>query len=277
MHRVRILVGRPRATMRSTTPVHRLEAVRVNHMEQRQTAIVPRDRQPWPPDDSEESVVGSEYHQRIIDGVRDGLEMAGIAAGASWHVHSQVTIGGFRRLDGSPYTMLPDVFVVPVANPHPESGRPLTFAEVGVPCLAVEVLSDTTFRWDLDDRRGKAWSYAEAGVAEYIAVDYARRYMSESVRALRLVAGRWAPWPISPTGRWESAQLGVSFAFDGLYLRVYDAEGRLQPLSHEVGGLLRKQMSQLEDRDALLQRLRALADAGDLAAVRALLHDSHES
>ncbi|MGH2387689.1 MAG: Uma2 family endonuclease, partial [Chloroflexota bacterium] len=220
----------PHATMSATTPVYRPAAVKVNHMEQRQTALVPRDRQPWPPDDSEESVVGSEYRQRIIDGVRDGLEMA---AGASWHVHSQVTIGGFRRLDGSPYTMLPDVFVVPLANPHPESGRPLTFAEVGVPWLAVEVLSDTTSRWDLDDRRGKAWSYAEAGVAEYIAVDYARRYMSEPVRALRLGDGGWAPWPISPAGRWESVQLGVSFAFNGLYLRVYDVEGRLQPLPHE--------------------------------------------
>ena len=123
----------------------------------------------------------------------------------------------------------------------------------------------------------KAWSYADAGVAEYITVDYARRYMSEPVRALRLVDGGWAPWPISPAGRWESVQLGVSVAFDGLYLRIYDAEGRLQPLPHEVGGLLRKQRSQLADRDALLTRLRALAEAGDLAAVRALLQDPHES
>ena len=239
----------------------------------------PREYTPWPPDDSEESVVGSEHHQRVIDAARDGMEMAGIANGAAWHVLSQVAVGGFHRPDRSSYnSLLPDVFVHPLPNPHPESGETLTFAEIGIPLLVIEVLSESTWRQDLDGRAGKAWSYAEAGVAEYLAVDYNCRYMKEHVRALRLERGRWMPWPSTAEGRWESPALGVSFAFDGLYLRVYDARGRQMPLPYEANSLLlerearlREQQEQLQEMNARLARLRALAAAGDLAAIQALL------
>jgi hypothetical protein len=225
----------------------------------------------WPPDDTEESVVGSEYHQHVIDAVRDGLRMAARANGATWHALSQVPLAGFRRPNGSPYAMLPDVFVHPRPNPHPGSGQTLTFADVGVPLLVVEVLSETTFRWDIDAERGKAWSYADAGVGEYIIVDYAKQYMPEYVRALRLVEGRWTRWPTTPEGRWESAALGVSFEFDEPYLRVRDAAGRLKPLPHEADAIIVAQEAALAQQSETLQRLRDLAAAGDLAALQALL------
>jgi hypothetical protein len=226
---------------------------------------------PWPPDDTEESVVGSEYHQHVIDAARDGLRMAARANGASWHALSQVPLAGFRRPDGSPYPMLPDVFVHPQPNPHPGSGQTLTFADVGVPLLVIEVLSETTYRWDLDVERGKAWSYADAGVPEYIVVDYERRYMDEHVRALRLSGGRWTPWPATGQGRWESATLGVSFEFDGLYLRVRDAAGRLTPLPQEAHALLLEQEARLGEQAAALERIRTLMAAGDIAALRDFL------
>jgi hypothetical protein len=245
------------------------------HMHQRQTVTTPRQWTPWPPDDSEESVVGSEYHQHVIDAVRDGLRMAARANGAEWHTQSQLGLTGFRRPDGSAYSMLPDVFVHPHPNPHPESGELLTTAEVGVPLLAIEVLSASTFRHDLDEQRGKAWSYADAGVAEYLVVDYGLQYTTEHVWARRLQAGGWGAWPIGSDGRWESPTLGVSFAFDGLYLRVYDAQGRLKPLPQEADVLLIERDEQLRAHErhqaALLTRLGALADAGDLEALRALL------
>jgi hypothetical protein len=232
----------------------------------------------WPADDTEESVMGSEYHQHVIDAVRDGLRMIAHVPDPPWHVLSQVPLAGFRRPDGTPYVMLPDVFVHPHPNPHPEDGRPLTFAEVGVPLLAVEVLSETTYRQDLDDQRGKAWSYADAGVAEYLVVDYRRKYIDEPVRARRLDRGRWAPWPPNAQGRWESAALGVSFAFDGLYLRVYDAAGALMPLPQEARDLLAEKERQLAekeqrlaDRDNLVKRIRRLTVDGDFEALRALL------
>jgi Putative restriction endonuclease len=233
------------------------------------TAAEPWVERHWPPDDTEESIVGSEYHQHVIDAVRDGLRMAARANEASWHVLSQVPIAGFRHPNGAPYAMLPDVFVHPLANPRPASGQVLTFPEVGVPLLAIEVLSATTYRQDLDEESGKPWSYAEAGVAEYLAVDYDRQYMAEPVKALRLAEGRWTPWPRDAAGRWASAQLGVSFAFDGLYLRVYDAAGRLKPLPDEADAMLR-------DRDDRLRRARALLEAGDLEALRDVL-ESGES
>jgi hypothetical protein len=226
---------------------------------------------PWPPDDTEESVVGSEYHQHVIDAARDGLRMAARANGASWHALSQVPLAGFRRPDGSPYPMLPDVFVHPRPNPHPGSGQTLTFADVGVPLLVIEVLSETTYRWDLDAERGKAWSYADAGVPEYIVVDYERRYMDEHVRALRLSGGRWTPWPATQQGQWESATLGVSFEFDGLYLRVRDAAGRLKPLPQEADALLLEQEARLSEQAAALKQIRELVAAGDLDALRAFL------
>ena len=54
----------------------------------------------WPPDDTEESIVGSEYHQHVIDAARDGLRMAARANAASWRVLSQVPLAGFRRPNG---------------------------------------------------------------------------------------------------------------------------------------------------------------------------------
>ena len=222
--------------------------------------------------------MGSEYHQHVIDAARDGLRMAARANDASWHVLSQVPLAGFRRVDGSPYAMLPDVFVHPRPNPRPESGATLTMAEVGVPLLVIEVLSETTYRWDIDEQQGKAWSYADAGVADYLIVDYARRYIDEHVRALRLANGRWTRWPPTAGGRWESATLGVSFGFDGLYLRVYDAAGRLKPLPQDADALLMEQAATLDQQAATLdqqaarlERIRALAAASDLAGLRAVL------
>lgn len=223
--------------------------------------------------------MGSEFHQRVIDTSRDGVEMAGRSNGASWHVLSQVPLSGFRRPDGSPYSMLPDVFVHPKPNPHPASGEYLTFPELGVPLLVIEVLSPGTYRWDIDEERGKAWSYADAGVRELILVDFNQHYLEEPVRALRLEEGRWAPWRPTAEGRWVSAALGVSFAYDHPYLRVYDAEGQLMPLPWEAHELLREQETRLRGREtqllrdqaALQARLRALLAAGDLAGAQALL------
>jgi hypothetical protein len=237
----------------------------------------------WPPADTEESVVGSEYHQHVIDAARDGLRMAARSNGATWHVLSQVPLAGFRRPDGTPYPLLPDVFVHPRPNPHPASGQTLTFADVGVPLLAIEVLSETTYRWDLDEERGKAWSYADAGVDAYIIVDYERRYMGEHVRALRLVEGRWGRWPATADGHWESATLGVSFAFDGLYLRVRDAAGRLKPLPQEADALIVEQAARLEEQasrlkaqEATLARIRELAARGNLDALHEFLANPTE-
>jgi len=65
--------------------------------------------------------------------------------------------------------------------------------------------------------------------------------------------------------------LDVSFEFDGLYLRVRDAAGRLKPLPQEADATLEEQAAALEEQAAALERIRALAAAGDLAALQAFL------
>ena len=142
---------------------------------------------------------------------------------------------------------------------------------MGVPLLAIEVLSQSTYKADLDEVRGKAWSYADAGVEACIIVDIGREYMPEHVRALRLLGGRWVRWLPTPEGRWESARLGVSFAFDGMYLRVHDAAGRLMPLAQEAFEWIAERDERLAERDERLARIGALLAAGELEDAQKLI------
>ncbi|HEV7216781.1 MAG TPA: hypothetical protein VGP33_16870, partial [Chloroflexota bacterium] len=72
----------------------------------------------WPPDDTEESVLGTNLHQTAIIALRTGINEAAtvaVPAGAvvPWQAGGQTMVRGFRRWDGSGYTTLPDVFVYP--------------------------------------------------------------------------------------------------------------------------------------------------------------------
>ena len=74
----------------------------------------------WSPDDTEESVLGTHYHQDTITNARTGVnEGAGALArkGGSppFRAGGQTLITGLRRPDGSAYPVLPDVFVYPYA------------------------------------------------------------------------------------------------------------------------------------------------------------------
>lgn len=64
----------------------------------------------------------------------------------------------------------PDVFVIE----HPPGARPTTWSEIGVPLLAVEVLSPSTAR---SDRFRKRVLYQREGVGEYWIVDVDARYV----------------------------------------------------------------------------------------------------
>lgn len=64
----------------------------------------------------------------------------------------------------------PDLFVVA----HPPGARPNAWTDVGVPLLAVEVLSPSTAR---SDRFRKRVLYQREGVAEYWIVDLDARYV----------------------------------------------------------------------------------------------------
>lgn len=72
--------------------------------------------QVWPPDDTEESVVGTGLHQMTITNLRWGInEIARIRVTPGqpipWQALSQTVVTGFERPSGSRYKTLPDVFV----------------------------------------------------------------------------------------------------------------------------------------------------------------------
>lgn len=130
----------------------------------------------WPPDDTEESVLGTNIHQDTIVAVRGGINQAR----RPWRAGGQTNVAGFFRPDGSPYTTLPDVFVYRV--PFDRRRATLSLALDGPPALVVEVLSLETYAADLDLKQGKGYSYRCGGVAEYLTLDPLCGYLREQGR-----------------------------------------------------------------------------------------------
>ena len=185
--------------------------------------------EPWPPDDTEESVVGTDFHQMTIINLRLGInEVARTLRRrrqpAPWQALSQTMVSGFAHSDGSRYTTLPDVFVY--RQPIDQSRGSLAVGVDGPPVLVVEVLSDTTYEADLDLKEGKGYSYAAAGVVEYLTLDPTGRNLPERVRAWRLSQGVYRPWKAGEQGRWHSEVLALAIVIEEEFAAVYASGGR---------------------------------------------------
>ena len=189
----------------------------------------------WPPDDTEESVLGTNIHQDTIVAVRGGINQAASRAARPWRAGGQTNVAGFFRPDGSPYTTLPDVFVYRV--PFDRRRATLSLAADGPPALVVEVLSPETYAADLDLERGKGYSYRRGGVAEYLTLDPLGGYLPEQGRGWRLAGGAYVPWGRGAAGRWAS-DIGFAIGFEGVRVIVYDASGREMPDEDHVQGAL---------------------------------------
>jgi hypothetical protein len=180
----------------------------------------------WPPDDTEESIVGVDRHQLDIISLRTGIneEAHGVSGDrpVPWQAISQIMYLGCERPDGSPYTVYPDVFVFP--RPMDRTRGSYSVAHDGPPVLIVEVASDSTYQIDLDLERGKGWSYAHAGVAEYLVLDPTGLFVPGL--GWRLAHGSYQPWERNDAGQWRSSTIGVALGVvDGL-AAVYGAGGR---------------------------------------------------
>ncbi len=86
----------------------------------------------------------------------------------------------------------------------------------GPPVLVGEVLSESTYEADLDLVRGKGYSYARAGVPEYLALDPTGTILPEGIRAWRLVEGVYRPCAPVAAGRWYSEQIAVAIGLEGV-------------------------------------------------------------
>ena len=224
----------------------------------------------WPPDDTEESVVGTDLHQMTIINVRLGLnEIADALAApgqpAPWQALTQTVVLGFAHPDGTRYKTLPDVFVYRRAIDQ-RRGSVAIFTD-GPPVLIVEVLSEATYDVDLDLERGKGYSYARAGVREYLTPDPSGEFVPEQGRGWRLENGVYRPWLPDPSSRWQSEEVAAAIGVEGMLSAVYARDGRRQLREREIERerrLLENQLSRKDDelsrKDDELAELRRLVE-----------------
>jgi Putative restriction endonuclease len=217
----------------------------------------------WPPDDTEESILGTDLHQTTITNLRLGInEVARLrqvpAQSVPWKALSQIALLGCVHADGSAYRTYPDVFVYPRLI-APDRGS-LTLEVDGPPVLIIEVLSESTYEADVDLVRGKGYSYARAGVPEYMALDHSGHFLPEGIRAWRLVKGVYRPWEPDEHGRWQSGQIDVAIGLEGMLATVYTCDGRRILREGEIEEERARLREELARKDAELERLRRLLD-----------------
>ena len=213
----------------------------------------------WPPDDTEESVMGADLHQLTIINARLGINEA--AAGqiqrgqpVLWQALSQTIITGFQRPDGSRYNTLPDVFVFLHAI---DRHRGSVSIEVdGPPALIIEVLSESTYESDLNFANGKGWTYAHGGVREYLVMDPTGVYLPERIRAWRLVDRRYQPWLQDAMGRRQSEEIAVAFGIDDGLPAIYSLDGRRKLREGEIEAELARKDDELASVRRQIEELR---------------------
>ncbi len=209
----------------------------------------------WPPDDTEESVLGTDLHQTTITNLRLGLNEAariGLTSDqvAPWLAFSQTALIGCRRPEGSLYRTYPDVFIN--RGPLDRQRGSTIIATDGPPLLIIEVLSEATYEADGDIDRGKGWSYADAGVREYLIFDQTGRFGTNKIRAWRLAGGRYQPRLPTADGRWHSATISVAFALEDEEIIVYTRDGRRMLREGEVESERRRLQAEIERLRQLL-------------------------
>jgi Uma2 family endonuclease len=215
-------------------------------------------------DDSEESIVGTEWHQEAISDLAEKLVEAGRRQQASWGVCSQIALIGLRHADGRPYDPRPDVLVL--TRPLPAGWlSTIALADAGAPLFIAEVASASTVRGDLGEKR---LAYEAIGVESYLVFDPEGSLLPEPVLAWRLEHGRYVPWTAAEDGWWHSERLNLSFrpAGPGPLLEVRDAHAVRIPSAREAhrsleeyAALLVEQQRRLVEQDRRLaeeQRLR---------------------
>ena len=182
----------------------------------------------WPPDDTEESVLGTNLHQTTIRNLILGINEAALvepdaAKPRPWQAGGQTMIADFHRPDGSAYTTLPDVFVY--RHAFDDGQGSLSVESDGPPLVIIEVLSKTTYENDLNLVRGKGYSYRRAGVQEYLTLDPTGTYLTDQGRGWRLEGGVYRPWQREADGFWYCRQIPVALGLEGTLVDVRGTDG----------------------------------------------------
>lgn len=191
----------------------------------------------WAADDTEESILGADWHQLAIGHLRNSLARVARATTLPWHIGYQLTLVAWHS-DGARWRPIPDIMVHPFAGP--ELRTEMDAHCDGVPALIVEVASRSTWHIDVEmdptARDGaKAYEYLALGVAEYLVFDPEDKYLPGQVCAWRQSGRHITTWTPDQEGRYHSTELGIAFVPEGLFLRVIDREGQPVPFNDEQG------------------------------------------
>ena len=176
----------------------------------------------WLPNDTEESIVGTEWHQEAIGALAIILRHVVERRGGAWGVCEQVALSGLRYPDGRPYDPRPDVMVL--TRRFPGDWASISLRDAGAPLFIAEAASDSTVNKDLDAKRQV---YAAIGVREYVVFDPTGGVMSTPLLAWRLESGAYVPWQAEDDGWWHSAALDVSLQATQPFLGIRDRDGRV--------------------------------------------------
>jgi Uma2 family endonuclease len=179
----------------------------------------------WLLDDTEESVVGTEWHQEARGATAAMLREEADRRGVTWGVCEEIELSGLPRPGGTFYNPRPDVMVL--AHPMDGSQAAVALSVVSPPLFVAEIASESTLQ---NDREGKRIAYALAGIPEYLLFDPSGILLDAPIEAWRLPypgARVYQPWLPGPDGSWRSQALNVWFVPDPPFLLVRRSDGRL--------------------------------------------------
>ena len=186
----------------------------------------------WLPADTEESVVGTQWHQEAVDALATMLREVGRRHGTRWSIARGIALldTGARYPDGKPYDPKPDVMVL--ARPLPTGDiAGVSLADVGIPLFIGEVASKSTLGNHMGFMRDV---YGFVGVPEYIVFDATGSLIAPALHAWRFEKGAYVPWVADDDGWWRSRSLGISFQPTQPFLTIRDREGRQLSLPHQA-------------------------------------------
>ncbi len=222
----------------------------------------------WLLSDTEESVVGTEWHQEAIGALADMLRDVAARRGADWGVCEQIALLGLRHEDGTAYDPRPDVMAL--RRPLPSGGlSSIRLTDVGAPLFIAEVASAST---KTNDQRDKKQAYAAVGASEYLVFDPDGDLLPRPILAWRLEEGTYVPWVPDTDGWWHSTALDVSFHPAQPFLRVRDRDSTIVELSSEV----RRYARDLERRLTAEERARWDAVGSQRDAERAQQEEARQ-
>lgn len=154
--------------------------------------------------------------------------------------------------EGRPRSVVsPDVFVVRGVGKRKRRTYKLWEEGGRVPCLVVEVSSDSTQNEDLTKKKEL---YQRLGVEEYLLYDPLGDYLDPRIQGFRLSGGRYGKIPPDSDGSVRSRTTGVTFRVEGSQIRLFETATQ-RPLSRHDEALAGRRA--LEEENA---RLRAELD-----------------